>query len=112
MSAAASPHKELAFEDLIEKHLVDHGWKQGTAYSFDRELGIDFDELFAFIGATQEDAWDELVERRGGVDVAQREFRKLVAKRIDESGTLHALRRGSPIWASISGSPTSGPSTD
>ncbi|MCA1704253.1 MAG: hypothetical protein LC808_13720, partial [Actinobacteria bacterium] len=58
---AASPHKELAFEDLIEKHLLDHGWERGLTYSFDRELGIDFDELFAFIGATQQDAWDELV---------------------------------------------------
>jgi type I restriction enzyme R subunit len=91
---APSPHKELAFEDLIEKHLVDHGWERGTAYSFDRKLGIDFDELFAFIGAAQQDAWDELVERRGGVETAQREFRKLVAKRIDESGPLHLLRRG------------------
>ena len=91
---AVSPHKELHFEDLIEKHLVDHGWERGTAYSFDRALGFDFDELFAFIGATQHEAWDELVERRGGVEAAQREFRKLVAKRIDESGTLHVLRRG------------------
>ncbi|HEV2773289.1 MAG TPA: DEAD/DEAH box helicase family protein [Thermoleophilaceae bacterium] len=96
MSAAhaAPPHKELAFEELIENHLLDHGWEQGTAYSFDRELGIDFDELLTFIGATQEDAWHELVERRGGVDVAQREFRKLVARRIDDLGTLHVLRRG------------------
>ncbi|MCA1698350.1 MAG: DEAD/DEAH box helicase family protein, partial [Actinobacteria bacterium] len=91
---AAAPHKELAFEDLIEKHLLDHGWERGTAYSFDPELGVDFDELFAFIGATQQEAWDELVERRGGTEVAQREFRKVVAKRIDESGTLHVLRRG------------------
>jgi type I restriction enzyme R subunit len=91
---AATPHEELHFEDLIEKHLVAHGWERGTAYSFDRELGIDFDELFAFIGATQQEAWDELVERRGSVETAQREFRKLVAKRIDESGTLHVLRRG------------------
>src|SRR4051794_5245060 len=90
----ASPHKELAFEDLIEKHLVDHGWERGTAYSFDRTLGIDFDELFAFIGATQQKSWDELVERRGSLETAQREFRKLLAKRIDESGTLHVLRRG------------------
>jgi type I restriction enzyme, R subunit len=91
---AASSHKELAFEDLIEKHLLAHGWERGTAYTFDRELGVDFDELFAFMGATQQEAWDELVERRGGLEVAQREFRKLVAKRIDESSTLHVLRRG------------------
>jgi len=89
-----SVHKELAFEDLVEKHLLDDGWNKGSAYTFDRALGIDFDELLAFIGATQQKAWDHLVERRGGVELAQREFRKLVAKRIDESGTLHVLRRG------------------
>jgi type I restriction enzyme, R subunit len=95
MRAARAPHLELAFEDLIEKHLVDHGWVRGASATFDRKLGIDFDEMLAFIGATQQGAWDELVERRGGDrDIAQREFRKLVTKRIDESGTLHVLRRG------------------
>jgi type I restriction enzyme R subunit len=91
---AASSHKELAFEDMIDEHLVDHGWERGTAYSFDRQLGIDSAELFSFIGATQGEAWEALVERRGDADTAQREFRKLVAKRIDESGILHVLRRG------------------
>lgn len=95
MSTIASPHKELNFEDLIEKHLVDHGWERGTPASFDRGLAIDADELFTFIGGTQQEAWDDLVERRGGDQAkAQKEFRKLVAKRIDESGTLHVLRRG------------------
>ncbi|MDQ3933270.1 MAG: DEAD/DEAH box helicase family protein [Actinomycetota bacterium] len=93
-TVGVSPHKEIAFEDLIEKQLVDHGWQRGIPKYFDFELGIDSDELIAFIGATQESAWDELVERRGGKDVAQREFPKLVAKRINESGTLHVLRRG------------------
>lgn len=90
-----SPHLELAFEELIEKHLVDHGWQRGAAATFDRELGIEFGELLVFIGATQRDAWDELVQRRGGDrDLAQREFRKLVIKRLKEAGTLHMLRHG------------------
>jgi type I restriction enzyme R subunit len=95
MNAVRSPHLELAFEDLIEKHLVDSGWERGAPVTFDRKLGIDFGEMLAFIGATQQAAWDELVERRGGDrDTAQREFRKLVTKRIEESGALHLLRRG------------------
>jgi type I restriction enzyme R subunit len=90
-----SPHLELAFEDLIEKHLVDNDWERGTPVTFDRKRGIDFGEMLAFIGATQQAAWDELIVRRGGDrDVAQREFEKLVTKRLEESGTLHALRRG------------------
>jgi type I restriction enzyme R subunit len=94
MSVARSPYTELAFEDLIEKHLVDNGWHRGSPASFDRALGIDFDELFDFIVATQQSAWDELVERRGGEEEAKREFRKLLSKRIGELGTLHVLRRG------------------
>jgi len=95
MSAVRAPHLELAFEDLIEKHLVDHGWERGASATFDRKLGIDFDEMLTFIGATQRSAWDDLIERRGGDrDTTQREFRKLVVKRIEESGTLHVLRRG------------------
>jgi type I restriction enzyme R subunit len=89
-----SPHLELAFEDLIETHLVANGWERGSPTTFDRRLGIDFDELFTFIGATQMSAWKELGERRGGSEAAKDEFRKLVAKRIEELGTLHVLRRG------------------
>jgi type I restriction enzyme, R subunit len=91
---ARSPHLELAFEDLIEKHLVDNGWERGTPATFDRKRGIDFGEMLSFIDATQKAAWVELIERRGNRDVAQREFEKLVAKRLGESGTLQVLRRG------------------
>jgi type I restriction enzyme, R subunit len=91
---ARSPHLELAFEDLIEKHLVDNGWQRGAAATFDPGRGVDFGEMLAFIGATQQSAWDELVLRRGDRDVAQREFEKLVSKRLAESGSLHVLRRG------------------
>lgn len=95
MSAAGlPPSKESDFEDLIEAQLLDRGWKRGSPATFDQELGLDADELFKFIEATQKTAWDSLVERRGGVEKARAEFLKLVAKRIDESGTLHVLRRG------------------
>lgn len=92
--SARSPHLEVAFEDLIETHLVGDGWERGTSATFDPKLGIDFDEMFAFIGATQSTAWEELVIRRGDREKAHGEFRKLVVKRIEESGTLHVLRRG------------------
>jgi type I restriction enzyme R subunit len=93
-AALVPPSKELDFEDLIEAHLLEHGWHQGSPTSFDPILGLDADDMFIFIGATQKVAWEMLVERRGGVEKAQAEFRKLVAKRIDEAGTLHVLRRG------------------
>lgn len=92
--SARSPHLELAFEDLIETHLVGNGWDRGTSATFDPKRGVDFGEMLTFIGATQQSAWDELIERRGDRDVAQHEFEKLVLKRIEESGALHVLRRG------------------
>lgn len=95
MSAVRAPHLELAFEDLIEKHLVDNGWERGASATVESETGIDFGEMLTFIGATQQPAWDKLVELRGGDrDVAQRKFEKLVTKRINESGALNVFRRG------------------
>jgi type I restriction enzyme, R subunit len=89
------PSKERDFEDLIEAHLLDRGWERGNPASFDSVLGLDSDEIFAFIEATQMESWTELERRRGGdPSKARSEFRKLVAKRIDEAGTLHVLRHG------------------
>jgi type I restriction enzyme, R subunit len=95
MNPSRSPHLEFAFEELIEKEMLGAGWVRGSTASFDRAAGIDFDEMFTFIGATQASAWAALVERRGADrSLAQREFRKLVISRIEEMGTVHVLRRG------------------
>ena len=51
--------------------------------------------MFAFIGATQGEAWEQLVLRHGNnVEVAQRKFAQRVASEVDARGTVDVLRRG------------------
>ena len=90
-----SVHKEIAFEDAIERAMLDSGWLKGQASNYHRELGLDTAELFAFIGATQVDKWDQLVTFEGGdPDAAQRKFAERVAREIESRGTLDVLRHG------------------
>ncbi|GAB2594258.1 type I restriction endonuclease subunit R [Paractinoplanes abujensis] len=86
---------EGAFEAAIEQSLLGSGWPQGIRTNYDRSLGLDTSELFAFVGATQNEAWLKLVAYHGN-DVAetQRHFAEYLAKQIDERGPLDVLRRG------------------
>lgn len=88
--------KEVAFEDAIVDHLVEHaGYTRGVATNYDLAVSLDTAELFTFIGATQADAWEELVRRNGGdPDVAQRRFVERLANQIDERGSIDVLRHG------------------
>ncbi len=88
--------KEVAFEDAIEAHLLDQaGYTRGVTINYDPALAIDTAELFTFIGATQAETWEDLVQRNGGdPDVAQRRFADRLAKQIDERGTVDVLRHG------------------
>jgi len=87
---------ERGFEDSIEKSLVGDGYSTSVSDHFDRELGLDTAELFAFIGATQVKSWDALVARGYGGDVgaAQRGFARRLASEIDSRGTVDVLRHG------------------
>ncbi len=59
--------KEIAFEDAIVDWLVGQGgYSRGVATNYDPANALDSAELFAFIGATQADEWEELVKRNGG----------------------------------------------
>ncbi len=88
--------KEVAFEDAIVEWLVDAGgYTRGVATNYDPAVALDTAELFTFIGATQADAWEDLVQRVGGdPDLAQRRFVERLARQIDERGTIDVLRHG------------------
>src|SRR5829696_5533542 len=94
---------ETAFEEFIANWLVTHGgyqavkndWEQGPLRDFDVEHGLERPELFTFIGATQAEAWAQLVKRRGGDSGrAQREFLARLTREIDGRGTVDVLRHG------------------
>ena len=87
---------EFAFETEIVGWLVERaGYTEGALAHFDAERGIDTAELFAFIGATQIEAWNRLIMLHGGdPDTAQRAFGDRLAKELDSRGTVDVLRRG------------------
>ncbi|GGP86827.1 type I restriction endonuclease subunit R [Saccharothrix coeruleofusca] len=88
-------HTERAFEDAIEASLIDAGWKRGRPGDYDRELGLDVEQLAAFIEATQPKVWKQLKVHYGDDDVeARRQFARYVAKEIDKRGAVDVLRHG------------------
>ncbi len=87
-------HTELRFEEAIEAHLLGHGWIFGTASNYRPALGLDTDELFTFIGATQPTQWERLLGLHGGAVVAQGKFAERLAAEITQRGTVDVLRRG------------------
>ncbi|ONI88838.1 restriction endonuclease subunit R [Saccharothrix sp. ALI-22-I] len=88
-------HTEHAFEDAIEASLIAAGWHRGLRDGYNREFGLDTDQLFTFIGATQIDVWEQLRVHYGDdPDEAQRQFARHVAKEIDKRGAVDVLRHG------------------
>lgn len=83
---------EATFEGNIEAHLLDHGWEAITSSSYDRELGVFPEEVVAFVRASQPKAWDKLVARHGSEVQASTNFVKVVARAIDQRGTVSVLR--------------------
>ena len=97
-----TPNEEL-FEQSICDFLVQHGGyvaikndlAQGAQPDFDPVLALDTGELFAFVGATQVDAWEELIKRYGGDQpTAQRRFAERLSSELDKRGTVDVLRHG------------------
>ena len=74
---------------------VKVGTAQGSQPDFDPVLALDTGELFTFIGATQIDAWNQLLISYGGdPDKAQKGFANRLAKELDARGTVDVLRHG------------------
>lgn len=84
---------EQAFEARVEDELVARGWERAQD-TFNLEIGIDTGEMFRFIGATQNKAWERLIDLYGDQPTAQRRFVQRVAAEIDARGTLDVLRQG------------------
>lgn len=88
-------HHEARFEDAIEAALLDSGWHRGQRDGYRRDLGLDTDQMWTFIGATQNETWEKLRAYYGSdAGEAQRQFARKVAKEIDARGALDVLRHG------------------
>jgi type I restriction enzyme, R subunit len=88
--------KEKQFETDVVESLVTHGgYTKGANDSYDVEIGVDGSELLAFLGSTQIEKWNQLIDRLGGdADQAQIKFKQRVASELDKHGTLRVLRKG------------------
>lgn len=94
---------EAGFEAFICEQLVEHGGydsvkvgtAQGSPTDFDPIRALDTVELYTFIGATQADAWHQLLGLYGNdPDRAQRSFADRLAKEIEARGAVDVLRHG------------------
>jgi type I restriction enzyme R subunit len=87
-----SVHVESAFESNIEAHLTSNGWIKLDPATYDRQLGLFGGEVVAYVQASQPKAWEQLVTRHGGEQLAAAKFLKVVADAIDHRGTISVLR--------------------
>lgn len=94
---------EAAFETHLCDWLITHGGYQaikvgnaaGSGGDFDPVRGLDTAELFAFLGATQIDAWNELLKRLGDdPNAAQARFALTPDCELTLSAGPHRLRFG------------------
>jgi type I restriction enzyme, R subunit len=93
----AVDHKEIALEAAIEDVLLSPagGWLKGAPHDYDPAVGLDTNQLFAFVADTQAEQWAKLVKLLGGDEVSAREkFARRVGEQIDARGTVDVLRRG------------------
>lgn len=88
-------HVEERFEAAIEASMLAAGWVKGSPRDYRPDLGLDVEQLFAFIHATQAKAWGRLLGYYGADETAARTaFAKNLAAAIDQRGPLDVLRHG------------------
>ncbi len=74
---------------------VKNDRSQAEPRDFDPVRGLDTVELYSFIGATQIDAWNEIIKRYGGdPNVAQAKFADRLSSELDRRGVVDVLRHG------------------
>ena len=86
-----SKHKERVFQIEIVKHLTTHGYVEGDASKYDRELALYSDDLINYIKSTQPQAYEKM-QKREGVKTDEVLCRH-VAKEMDKYGSLYCLRK-------------------
>lgn len=87
-------HYESTLEKIITDHLISHDWHEGDKSNYIRELGLDLEELKAFVLCTQKNEWERLISLHGDESNAWKNFSIRLAKEIDSRGTIDVLRRG------------------
>lgn len=85
---------EEKFEELIEKALVDQGYRKRAPKNYDRKRCLDPGLVLDFIQATQPKAWQLLEEATGSTEKAAERLLDRLSRAISEQGTSHVLHEG------------------
>ena len=85
-----SKHKERQFQKEIVQHLTTHGYVEGDASGYDRELALYPQDIIDYIKTTQPQAYEKMQKREGAK--TDEVLCKFVAKEMDKHGSLHYLR--------------------
>ncbi|MBI3463817.1 MAG: type I restriction endonuclease subunit R, partial [Planctomycetes bacterium] len=87
-------HREIAFEDAIEHHLLSAGgYERGEPQNFERERAIDPSLFLSFVQETQPETWQALV-RLHGADTADVVLDDLCKALDGPHGALAVIRHG------------------
>lgn len=89
-----SIHKEISFENEICAHLAAHGWlyEEGDAGLYERARALFPEDVFAWVQATQPQAWEALTTNLGSD--GRHTLLTRLRTQIDQRGTLDVLRHG------------------
>ncbi len=85
-------YTESTFESAIVGHLLSHGWFEGNASDFSRELALDKKAILGFVMQSQPKEW-RLLELYYKADAESKFFQRLF-KELDLRGLLDVLRHG------------------
>ncbi len=85
-------HTEATFEAAIVEHLCKHGWQQGNATDFSKDLAFDKKAILSFIQNSQAKEWDKLISYYK--DDTENKFFQRLFKELDLRGMLDVIRHG------------------
>ena len=87
-----SIHTETAFEQVIETHLLHHGYRKLANKEFDTDRALFPKTAIAFIQKTQPKEWERLEKLHG--DNTPNQILTDLCKWLDTYGALQVLRHG------------------
>ncbi len=88
----ASNYREMNFEEHIESHLLNTGYRKRTPEEYDKALCLIPDEVIQFIQTTQPKEFEKL-EKQYGAETSPKLLER-IAREVGKYGVLYVLRKG------------------
>ena len=88
----ATNYREMNFEEHIESHLLNSGYRKRAPEEYDKALCLIPDEVIQFIQATQPKEFEKL-KKQYGAETAPKLLDR-IAREVGKYGVLYVLRKG------------------